>query len=299
MKPLAYVFLLLLPFAFGCASVADRMVRGVERGTERAAEREASRQADNAVTSVMRGAENAVACIMTDEACIETAQRNGHPVEVRDENGNVVRQYPAPSSDVNANYDYVEGERVLFYEDYTSDPLGNFPSSLEFVDGNWEIAEWQGRRLLRHTGPRGAALRILLPDELPERFTLETEIYFPLSAQRFFLFTEPPRGSWSSVDFNYFKIGGSHGSGVEANSGSGLSSSTNPDDRVHDSLIPFRIMVHGEYAKTYVGHNRTANIPNAFLPRSRALHLMNPYNSSEENPMYLGPIRIAEIDDEG
>ena len=288
-------FLLLLPLAVGCANVSDRIARGVERGAERAAEREASRQADNAVTSVMRGAENAVVCIMTDEACIENAQRNGQPVEVRDENGNVVRQYPAPSNDVNTNYDYVEGERVLFYEDYTNDPLGNFPASLEFVEGNWEIAEWQGRRLLRHTGPRSAALRIILPEELPERFTLETEIYFPSGNQRFFLFTQPPQSNWTSVDYNYFKIGGSHGSGVEANSGSGLSSSTNPDARVHDGLIPFRIMVNGDYAKTYVGHNRTGNIPNAYLPRTEALHLVNPYNASKENPMYLGPIRIAEI----
>ncbi len=284
-----------LPFAFGCANVADRLATGVEQGAERAAQREASRQADQAVTNVMRSAENAIICVVTDQECIDNARRNGEAVEVRDQNGNVVERYPAPGGDVNVNSDFTAGQRTIFYEDYSNDPIGNFPASLEFASGNWEIAEWRGRRLLRNTGPRGSALRIVLPETLPENFTIETEVYFPGGNQRFVLMTQPPRGNWQEVDYNYFQIGGSAGTGVEATSGTGLSTSINPDDRINEGLIPIRIMVVGDYAKTYVGNNRTANIPNAYLPRSEALHLENIYEASEGTPMYLGPIRVAAM----
>ncbi|MDX1440335.1 MAG: hypothetical protein R3284_10585 [Rubricoccaceae bacterium] len=294
MKPLSRILLisLFLSLTAGCSGVADRVARGVERGAERAAEREASRQADQAITGVMRTAEGAIICIVTDEQCIENARRNGEAVEVRDRDGNVVETYPAPDG-VNVNSDFRAGSRVLFYEDYSNDPIGNFPSSLEFVEGNWEIVQWQGRRLLRNTGPRSSAIRIILPEALPQNFTLETEIYFPGSNQRFLLFTQPPQGSWSSVDYNYFVLGGNHGSGVNANSGVGLSTSMNPSDAPNQGLVPYRIMVEGDYAKVYVGGDRTANIPNAYIPRTEALQMINPYYANEETPMYLGPIRIA------
>lgn len=295
MNSLARILLLtlFLPFTTGCANVADRIATGVEQGAERAAQREASRQADQAVTGVMRGAENAIICAVTDRVCIENARRNGEAVEVHDENGNVVERYPAPDGSVNVNPDFAPGQRTLFYTDFSNDPIGNFPSDLEFVSGNWEIAEWQGRRLLRNTGPRGSAIRIVLPEALPENFTIETEAYFPGTNQRFVLLTQPPASSWNRVDYNFIQIAGAQGTGVDANSGLGLSTSLNEDRSIHDGLVPIHISVEGDYVKAYVGANRTANIPNAYLPRSEALHLENVYAASEEEPMYLGPIRIA------
>lgn len=292
MKRLLLLALLPLVTA-GCASLPDRIADAAQRGTERAVDREVSRQADQAATSVLRGAEDAVVCAVTDEACIENARRSGQAVEVRGTDGSIVEQIPAPGTDVDANYDFVPGNRVLFYEDYANDRVGNFPARFEFVSGNWEVAEWQGRRLLRNTGPRHSAFRIVLPEALPERFTIETEVYFPHGNQQLALMTQPPEGSWNAVDYNYFRIGGNHGTGVDAPPNSGLSTSINRAERVHEGLVPIRIIVDGEYAKVYVGENRTANIPNAVLPRSEVLHFENTYFADEENPMYIGPIRVA------
>lgn len=293
MRPLSCLSILtVLTLLTGCANVAE----GLQRGAERATERETARAADRAATAAVRGAENAVVCIVTDEACIERARQNGQPVEVRNEDGEVVRQVPAPGADVDANYDFVAGERTLFYEDYSSDPVGDFPSGLEFANGSWEIAEWQGRRLLRHTGPRHAAVRIVLPEALPERFTIETEAYFSTGNQTFVLLTQPPAGSMQQVDHNYFQISGNYGTGVEARGSMGLSTSADRDNAVNEGLVPVRFMVDGDYVKAYVGQNRTANIPNAVLPRTEAIEIRNTYSASEENPMYLGPIRIAEIE---
>jgi hypothetical protein len=278
----------------GCASVPENLVRGVEQGAQRAAQREAARAADQAVTGAVRGFENAIVCIVTDQRCIEDAQRSGRPVIVRDAEGREVRRIPAPGvGDVNVNPDFVAGDSLLFHEDFSRDAVGRFPARLEFVRGNWEIAEWQGRRLLRNTGPRESAFRIILADPLPERFTIETEIYFPHGNHQLVLMTQPPEASWNNVDYNFIRLGGSQGMGVEANSGTGLSSSVNPDDSPHQSIVPISIDVDGTYVRTYVGRNRTSNIPNAVLPRSEALHFENIYFASEEDPIYLGPIRVA------
>jgi len=286
----------LLPLIAGCAGVAENVQRGVEQGAQRAAQREAARSADRAVTGAIQGFENAIICAVTDQRCIDEAQRSGRPVIVRDAQGQEVRRIPAPGGDVDVNYDFVAGTQTLYHEDYSRDPVGRFPSSMEFVSGNWEIAEWQGRRLLRNTGPRHSALRIVMPDDLPERFTIELEVYFPHTNHQLVLMTQPPANNWNQVDHHFFRIGGGgQGTGVDANSNSGLGSSLNLDPTLHDGLVPVRIQVDGAYARTYVGRNRTSNVPNAVLPRSEALHLENTYFASEEEPMYLGPIRVASF----
>lgn len=44
------------------------------------------------------------------------------------------------------NFDFVPGDRVLFYDDYGSDNVGDFPRRFEFEEGNAEVAEWEGSR---------------------------------------------------------------------------------------------------------------------------------------------------------
>lgn len=286
--------------------IFDRIKDAAERGVERAVDREVQRQADRATTAAIGAVEDAVVCAVTDEACIEEARRSGHDVVLTDAQGNPVDAQgnpvestaeavipAAPGTGVWANYDFVPGNRVLFYEDYSDDRVGNFPARLEFVDGNWEIVEWQGRRLLRTTGPRYAAFRIVLPEALPERFTIETEAYFPGANHTLALLTQPPRQSVNQVDYNYLLISGMHGTGVQANRNQGLSTSLNKDRRIEERLMPIRIIVDGDYAKVFVGENRTANVPNAVLPRTEALQFVVTYGASERSPMYIGAIRVA------
>jgi hypothetical protein len=46
-----------------------------------------------------------------------------------------------PGTGAWANYDFVPGEQVLFFEDFATDRVGDFPRRLELVRGNWEIVE--------------------------------------------------------------------------------------------------------------------------------------------------------------
>ena len=248
----------------------------------------------------MRGAEDAVVCLMTDSECIESARAEGRHVEVRDEDGTVVETYPAPPSDVDVNNAFAPGQRIVFYEDYANDPVGNFPARLEFVSGNWEVASWQGRRLMRTTGPRGAAFRISLPEALPDSFTIETEVYFARASHRLLVMTQPPQKRGGDVDYNFFQIAiGNGGSGVQAYGSSGLPTSLNATSSLTEELVPIHILVEGEYVKVFIDNDRVANIPNAYLPRSEALYFESASTQvTEDHPLYIGPLRVAAIETE-
>jgi outer membrane protein OmpA-like peptidoglycan-associated protein len=199
-----------------------------------------------------------------------------------------------PGTGAWANYDFVPGEQVLFFEDFATDRVGDFPRRLEFVRGNWEIVEWQGRRLLRNTGPRQAAVQIPLPSTLPERFTIEIDAHFPHPNQQLIVATAPPPkgGIVSALKGNYFQIGAMQGTGVTARANTAVRS-LNKTPVVSKELAPIRIMVDGRYAKVYVGEQRVANVPNADLPRGGALYLENINFADDKNPMLIGNIRIA------
>ena len=72
------------------------------------------------------------------------------------------------------NYDFVPGTRVLYYNDFSEDVVGNFPKRLGFKVGNMEVAELDGQRYLRATAP--SVFTIPLPEVLPARFTIEMDV---------------------------------------------------------------------------------------------------------------------------
>ena len=302
MAVLAGSLLLIAGFARPAeAQIIDR----VKKAAQRTVENEAARR----TAMLLR---DAIRCALDDPFCPKEAEEAGEEVIYVDDDGEVItdeegvpiqdQQKAAeaagepmkPGEGAWANYDFVPGERVLFYEDYDNDNVGDFPRRLEFVKGNWEVVEWQGRRLLRNTGPRHAAFKINLPEPLPERFTIEFPAYLPHGNQRLVVVTEPVEQgyTYSNVEGNMFQVSGrgqaqgviSRRHGVE---------STNKSPQVSEKLTPVRIMVDGTYAKMYIGEQRVANVPNAQFERGSTLHFENIYFADQENPMLIGPIRVA------
>ncbi len=312
---LALTTFLCLPPASAEAQL-DRLKRTVEGET--------ARQMDRLLREAIR-------CAIDDPSCPQEARRHDKDVIYTDANGEVIvdddgvpitdreqaadragvdlsresasgarqeagdQESARPGEGVWANYDFVPGETVIYYEDYETDQVGDFPRRMEFMRGNWEVVEWQGRKLLRNTGPRNASLKIALPRELPERFTIETEAYFAHGNYRMVIATTPPAPGrhWETLKGNFFQIGVTQGTGVTTREGAGVES-VSATKEVGEGLVAIRIMVDGSYAKVYAGERRVANVPNAEFPRSSDLYVENIYSGTPENPLYLGPIRIAE-----
>lgn len=195
-----------------------------------------------------------------------------------------------PGEGVWANYDFVPGDEILFYDDYADDPVGDFPRRFDLVSGSWDVVEWEGDRYLRATA--GGLVTISLPSTLPERFTIE----FPMSLRHgnayVRLSTGPayrtrPRdyeGSVVSVEATR--------AGVRAR-GAGPSAMAQMQHRFgRDGVAPLRVMADGQYMKVYIGETRIANVPNAVFPRTDILYLAVG-SASQRSPIMLGPIRVA------
>jgi OmpA-OmpF porin, OOP family len=276
--------------------IFERARRAAERGAERAVEREAERRADRAVTG-------AIECAVGDRACAERARADGQEVTYVDESGNAVPAQQAeqaaqagaagvaaaaaPGQGVWANYDFVPGSRVLFYEDYSNDRVGNFPRRLQFQGGNTEIVQWEGGLALRANSRGG--FDVPLPETLPQRFTIEFDFFTPAFVNDITVY--PVDASGNPAGDNYIQVDPYGGVGVDSFGRGGIRALDNVRAKVTGQMTAIRVMVDGSYVKVYADEQRVANMPNADLGRTNALRFN--LRDVRSEPLYIGAIRVA------
>ncbi len=303
----------------------DRLKDGAKRGAERAAEREAAKRADRAVTAAFDVAEDAVVCAVTDETCIAEGANSGAEVVIVDDEGQRVsdaeeraaRQRagvpPAatggaeatggddePGEGVWANYDFVSGDRVLFYHDFEGTRTGNFPSRLDYIAGNLDVVELGENKVLRvgegtsEGGPGGnGCITIPLPEALPERYTIEFRMRTsdPLLRANLQLFSDgsddtPDTRCTYPPDPHVFV--GRHGQGLQLASGGKSEGNVGLEQ---NEWMDIAIAVDGDYWKMYANGERVSNVPRYDFPRAEKLHVfLNVYRYS----LFVDELRIAE-----
>ncbi|MEP0547778.1 MAG: OmpA family protein [Rhodothermales bacterium] len=295
-----------------CASPAqaqfwDKVKDAAKRGAERAAERETAERADRAVTNVFEAGDDAVACVVGDDACVRQAQEEGREVVVVDRDGEplpadaqpaaapaspapaaspAASPAAAPGDGVWANYDFVPGDRTLFYDDFARDRVGDFPRRLEFRNGSMEVVEWENGRALR--AKTTGAFDVVLSETLPERFTLEFDYVASDFTNDFQI--QIVDGAGEPLGRNYVQVDPYGGVGIESFERGGVSS-VQEDRRLDTQMLPIRVAADGSYVKVYVGEERVANIPNADLGRSDRIRFA--LTDVREEPIYFSNLRVA------
>lgn len=79
---------------------------------------------------------------------------------------------------VSTKFDYVPGDKVLFFDDFSQDELGEFPVHWKLNEGTLEVAEMNGQRWLRSTSITSRfAMKVPASPTLPEFWTLELDFY--------------------------------------------------------------------------------------------------------------------------
>ena len=80
---------------------------------------------------------------------------------------------------VSTKFDFIPGDKVLFYDDFTKDEMGEFPMRWTLHNGTFEVAEMNGERWMRCTSTDSHIRPKLPPDMkvLPENWTLEFDFY--------------------------------------------------------------------------------------------------------------------------
>ncbi len=256
------------------------------------AKQAANDKADQAMDSAVSKAAHAVACAVTDKACITKAKANNQPIKVTDASGKPVSSADstaaisaalaqasaaaqptldsagaaspaaAPSTNtVLVNYDFVPGDRVIYAEDFTNDNVGDFPKRLELKDGNFEVAEWNGARFLR-ASTHGSVM-IPLPETLPQRFTYEMDFDCASGWGGEMQFVGPDSEPEGMSHLEFYPTGG----GVK---GPVNSAASIPDNAVR-KVTHVAVMVDNLYVKAYINGVRVANVPKATLGRAKGI----------------------------
>ena len=245
------------PSVMPAQSMADRLKRRAE---------DAKRKVEDAA---LDKAENTVKCAVTDTACQQKAKAEGKKVVV-DSSATAAASSATgaaalkPGEGAWVNYDFVPGARPLFVDDFAKDNVGDFPRRLEFLEGNMEVAEWKGGRYLRVTSWPGK-FAIKLPEQLPERFTVEFDVTPGYNSNWIILkFAEK-----SEDDVRFRLYGGKGEGGVFGAKHQSQGQTVQPI--ADGELFRARIMADGRYVKVYMNDTRVANIPNAELGRSNMI----------------------------
>lgn len=268
-------------------------IGGVIRRAQDRVERKVDRAVDQAV-------DDAVDCALGDKDCVEKAKADGKPVVIKDDKGNVITDANGnpitdqdaaaaaagePGTGVWRNYDFVRGDSIWVATDWSTERVGRIPASqIEFVEGNLEIVERGGRKLLE--AKSSSIFRVKLPATMPEQFSLEFQLEVGAPHMATGVFFAPKATSMSREPWDYLYVFGN--SGI-FRKGQAVSSAN--DRSAVGNLADVKLQVDGDYAILYLGPTRVAQVPNANFARTGAIefHL----NANPRFPAYITDIVVA------
>jgi outer membrane protein OmpA-like peptidoglycan-associated protein len=201
-----------------------------------------------------------------------------------------------PNAKVWENYDFVPGNKVIFYTDFSEDKVGNFARGLKYRGGSAEIVERNDVKVLRATN--NAEFLVPVGKKLPERFTFEVDIIAPQSGvlNRALAFeggaeqVGDDKSAWVSWNPQGAWIQGSH-----LNMGNG--SVKTPDEMVSvfaGNVTHIRVLMDGAYFKMYANERRLYNIPELAFPRDSVIRVSLGGSEDDGMAVYVTSIRVAE-----
>ncbi|MGH7541094.1 MAG: OmpA family protein, partial [Gemmatimonadota bacterium] len=281
--------------------------------------KDAARRAveDEATRKIQTVIGEAIACSLGDAACVEEARKNGEPVVIVDEDGEVISDengqpvtsqedaaaaMEEPGEGRWANYDFLRGERPIYnsrwnVEDLENPPamkpnpavrVGRIPGNVEFVSGNMEIVQTDGLNAVEFKDQ--TYFRIPLSEPLPEDFSLEFTLKAAVGVQYLYVYFEPFQGQnidLSTWENHYLTLWNSSGVMLAGNRVSG----TDTNVGFVQQLTPVKFQVDGGYAILYVAGERIAQVSN-FKHTVGSTAIEFEVHGRTDIPMYIRDIRV-------
>lgn len=188
-------------------------------------------------------------------------------------------------------YDFVPGDKVIFYDDLSGEEAGEFPSRWRLDEGVFEVARQGGQNWILCTDEGFIRPKIAV-GPLPPKYTIEYAFY-----------SKGPehKGHWFHIqwlDADDAEIGNfmiSDGRHTHLR----LLQKDLADKELPAELAPgihtMRVMATKSSVKCYIDNERVANVPavEGFAPVDIRVK-MDPWLDEPNNPMLLGNFRYAE-----
>lgn len=189
---------------------------------------------------------------------------------------------------VSTKFDFTPGDKLLFFDDFTQDELGEFPVHWKLKEGTLEVAELKGQRWLRSTGVDSHfAMKAPAMPELPELWSLEFDWICPENSGNVLnVYGQKGNNAVWHVIFPY------SGQNLYAESGTVNSDTPLDDQDVWGKVHHVMFMARGKALKVYVDQQRLANIPE-IDPTNGAPDNIDFQLWSDKQPMITN-VRFAE-----
>ena len=195
------------------------------------------------------------------------------------------------------NYDFVPGNKVLFYTDFSDDRVGNFARGLKYVTGPMEIVERDDVKMLRATGV--GELLVPLGRQLPQKFTLEVDILTAANGPmgdrvRVEGGKSHLQGDEHSVEISWGPQHSTLHGGGQNRSASQLHLTDEEAAKYVDRPAHLRILMDSGYFKMYANEKRLYNIPELQFRRDSVIRLALVGDAGANDALFITSVRVAE-----
>ncbi|TFH59124.1 MAG: OmpA family protein [Candidatus Zixiibacteriota bacterium] len=188
-------------------------------------------------------------------------------------------------------YDFIPGDKVIFYDDMANEEIGEFPSRWNLGNGVFEIVKQHGRNWIMCTD-EGAIMPKVPVGLLPEKYTVELEFYNKGGgAHSHWYYISWLDGRGSSIG----SLALTDGINTQLNIQSKILASKQLSEKLSSGRHVIRIMATKTTMKCYIDNVRIANVPamQDFKPMQLRV-TADPYANDVDNPMLIGAFRYAE-----
>jgi outer membrane protein OmpA-like peptidoglycan-associated protein len=293
------------------SSSAQGWMNRIKSKAKEAIQQKTDNAADSVANAAVNTAGSVVKCAVSDKACIKNAEDSGKSVSVVNGKGQPVSSAdsasamnaaqgggaaagagtPAasapPGAGVWLNYDFVPGDKVLYYEDFSDAQVGDLPKHLDITDGNVAVVDIKGTKYLRSV--TGGTAYINLPTALPQRFTIEVVfhrsggngmgMHFRLGKDK------------DDLNFDFRCDQGS--AAISGDGANGRKESGQGDDDVGpNDFQTCRLMVDSGYAKVYINNKRLGQLSGLDIGHGKLIEVE--LANGDDNGSLITGIRIAE-----
>ena len=229
-----------------------------------------------------------------EETATDTSKANKELAE-KPASDTAIGQSTAPgvSEDMSlyTKFDFVPGDKVIFYDDLSGEEIGEFPSRWRLDAGVFEIAQQGGKSYILCTDE--GTIRPRIPTgPLPPKYTIEMEFYVKGGESK---------GHWFTIKW-YDEEGGEIGVFRITDKintdltlmGKSVATKT-LSAPLPEGVHTMRIMATQSTMKCYIDNERVANVPavESFKPVDFGVY-MDPWLDEPDNPMLVGSFRYAE-----
>ena len=282
-KGVSYLFCLLLVVAGG-----ERVAAGLGGLTDKV-KKEAEKQISTQPKAEMPAPDSTPAAEAPSDAAPEAASPSAK-ADSTATGGDDFQLY--------TKFDFVPGQKVLYYDDLSGEEMGEFPSRWKLKSGVFEIAR-VGKDPWIMASARGEISPKIMVNQLPEKYTVEFEFLNRTSVYE----------TQHYVEFTWLADDGYAAARLQLFSNSRayfyMKDDQNSEQSVSEKQIPasfasgihtIRIMVTKSTVKCYVDNERLVNAPRTagFVANGFAVSFQANDEDFEKEKMFMRNFRFAE-----